>query len=71
MEHKDPGGYIPTIYLLYSWGARFRVSSRVPLMNGSCIVGLHCSWHEAACDWTERVLGQRAVQKPDICTVRT
>ena len=29
MEYKDPGRYIPIIYLLYSWGARFGVPSRV------------------------------------------
>ena len=31
MEYKDPGKYIPIIYLLYSWGSRFGVPSRVPL----------------------------------------
>ena len=31
MEYKDPGRYIPIIYLLYSWGSRFGVPSRVPL----------------------------------------
>ena len=31
MEYKDPGSYIPIIYLLYSWGSRFGVPSRVPL----------------------------------------
>ena len=31
-EHKDPGRYIPIIYLLYSWGSRFGVPSRVPLV---------------------------------------
>ena len=25
MEYKDPGRYIPIIYLLYSWGSRFGV----------------------------------------------
>ena len=34
MEYKDPGRYIPIIYLLYSWGSRFGVPSRVPLLNG-------------------------------------
>ena len=32
MECKDPGRYIPSIYLLYSWGSLFGVPSRVPLM---------------------------------------
>ena len=32
MEYKDPGRYIPIIYLLYSWGALFGVPSRVPLI---------------------------------------
>ena len=32
MEYKDPGRYIPIIYLLYSWGSRFGVPSRVPLL---------------------------------------
>ena len=32
MEYKDPGRYIPIIYLLYSWGSLFGVPSRVPLM---------------------------------------
>ena len=31
MEYKDPGRYIAIIYLLYSWGSRFGVPSRVPL----------------------------------------
>ena len=31
MEYKDPGRYIPIIYLLYSWGSLFGVPSRVPL----------------------------------------
>ena len=29
--NKDPGRYIPMIYLLYSWGSLFGVPSRVPL----------------------------------------
>ena len=33
MEYKDPGRYIPIIYLLYSWGSRFGVPSRVPLLS--------------------------------------
>ena len=32
MEYMDPGRYIPIIYLLYSWGSRFGVPSRVPLL---------------------------------------
>ena len=32
MVHKDPGRYIPIIYLLYSWGSQFGVPSRVPLV---------------------------------------
>ena len=34
MEYKDPGRYIPIIYLLYSLGSRFGVPSRVPLSKG-------------------------------------
>ena len=34
MEYKDLGRYIPIIYLLYSWGSRFGVPSRVPLTWG-------------------------------------
>ena len=34
MEYKDPGRYIPIIYLLYSWGSLFGVPSRVPLAKG-------------------------------------
>ena len=34
MEYKDPGRYIPIIYLLYSWGSRFGVPSKVPLAMG-------------------------------------
>ena len=33
MEYKDPGRYIPITYLLYSWGSRFGVPSRVPLLG--------------------------------------
>ena len=36
MEYKDPGKYIPIIYLLYSWGSRFGVPSRVPLGFRAC-----------------------------------
>ena len=32
MEYKDPGRYIPIIYLLHSWGSRFGVPSKVPLV---------------------------------------
>ena len=35
MEYKDPGRYIPIIYLLYSWGSRFGVPSKVPLEKQS------------------------------------
>ena len=31
MEYKDPGRYIPIIFLLYSWGSLFGVPSQVPL----------------------------------------
>ena len=31
VEYKDPGRYIPIIYLLYSWGFQFGVHGRVPL----------------------------------------
>ena len=40
MEYKDPGRYIPIICLLYSWGFRFGVPSRVPLILGS----VHGTW---------------------------
>ena len=40
MEYKDPGKYIPIIYLLYSWGSRFGVPSRVPLFR---VYGLGCA----------------------------
>ena len=33
MEYKDPGRYIPIIYLLYSWDSLFVVPSRVPLLT--------------------------------------
>ena len=39
MEYKDPGRYIPIIYLLYSWGSLFGVPSRVPLMYEKCRIG--------------------------------
>ena len=39
MEYKDPGRNIPIIYLLYSWGSRFGVPSRVPLHQGE-VIGL-------------------------------
>ena len=35
MEYKEPGKYIPIIYLLYSWGSLFGVPSRVPLGFGA------------------------------------
>ena len=40
MEYKDPGRYIPIIYLLYSWGSLFGVPSRVPLkISGRACLG--------------------------------
>ena len=30
VESKDPGSYIPIIFLLYSWGFPFGVLSKVP-----------------------------------------
>ena len=33
MEYKDPGRYIPIIFLLYSWGSLFGVPIRVPLVS--------------------------------------
>ena len=33
IEYKDPGRYIPTIFLLYSWGSLFGVPIRVPLRS--------------------------------------
>ena len=32
IEYKDPGKYIPIIFLLYSWGSLFGVPIRVPLI---------------------------------------
>ena len=47
MEYKDPGRYIPIIYLLYSWGSQFGASSRVPLfLLANHLQGKHGS-HEA------------------------
>ena len=40
MEYKDPGRYIPIIYLLYSWGSLFGVPSRVPLLRLTSTVGV-------------------------------
>ena len=44
MEHKDPGRYIPIIYLLYSWGSLFGVPSRVPLNNMASMSGPWPQW---------------------------
>ena len=41
MEYKDPGRYIPIIYLLYSCGSRFGVPSRVPLQYSTHIKGMN------------------------------
>ena len=35
VEYKDPGRYIPIIFLLYSWGSLFGVPIKVPLFSGS------------------------------------
>ena len=32
MEYKDPGRYIPVMFLLYSWGSLFGIPSKVPLL---------------------------------------
>ena len=40
MEYKDPGRYIPIIYLLHSWGSQFGVPSRVPLSTSTKIIPL-------------------------------
>ena len=34
IEYKDPGRYILIIFLLYSWGSLFGVSSKVPSVLG-------------------------------------
>ena len=34
IEHKDPGGYILIIFLLFSWGSLFGLPSKVPLWGG-------------------------------------
>ena len=34
MEYKDPGRYIPIIFLLYSWGSLFGVPNKIPLDLG-------------------------------------
>ena len=34
IDYKDPGRYIPYIFLLYSWGPPFGVPSKVPLYLG-------------------------------------
>ena len=44
MEYKDPGRYIPIIYLLYSWGSLFGVPSRVPLKGLGLTVQNPGSW---------------------------
>ena len=31
MEYKDPGRYMPLIFLLYSWGSLFGVPTRTTL----------------------------------------
>ena len=40
MEDKDPGKYIPIIYLLYFWGSLFGVPGKVPLykVQGNFVV---------------------------------
>ena len=42
MGYKDPGRYIPIIYLLYSWGSPFGVPSRVPLYSKPLTLRI---WH--------------------------
>ena len=32
---KDPSGYIPIIFLLYSWGSLFGVPNNVPSVSSS------------------------------------
>ena len=34
IEYEDPGRYIPSIFLPYSWGSLFGVPSKVPLVLG-------------------------------------
>ena len=47
MEYKDPGRYIPIIYLLYSWGSRCGVPSRVPFMVPQVQLLKIAAWHKA------------------------
>ena len=43
MEYKDPGRYIPFIFLLYSWGSLFGVPSKWSLYSSVFRVnGLFC-----------------------------
>ena len=41
IEYKDTGRYIPTIFLLHSWGSLFGVHSKVPLASHSAGVPLN------------------------------
>ena len=43
VEYKDPGSYIPIIFLLYSWGSLFRVPIKVPLQELLRIRGIHAA----------------------------
>ena len=49
MEYRDPGRYIPIIFLLYSWGSLFGVPSGVPLSKIVTKV-LHGSRDAAGCE---------------------
>ena len=64
LEYKDPGRYIPIICLLYSWGSRFGVPSRVPLLKVAIIALPYTHWRPRefaakAPDGRVWILGQR------------
>ena len=43
IEYKDPGRYIPIIFLLYFWGSLFGVPINVPLNKQGNLRTLHRS----------------------------
>ena len=71
MEYKVSSRYIPIIYLLYSWGSRFGVPSRVPV-NYLAILRLHVE-AQALFLWTKPfpsvLCGKRLKEDPKIIPI--
>ena len=71
MEYKDPGRYIPIIYLLYSWGSLFGVPSRVPLVWDACKEGALFRTISSVYPKSESLYAKSSAIPDQICSLKS